>query len=519
MSDKETQQDELCALESIYTNEELQLSEENGKSGGQFRAHITLSSDFKITFADIRLREKSEVQELTVEFLPPLMLYFSLPEDYPSVSPPNFTLSCPWLRRDNIAKLCRRLDEIWDENKGMEILFMWTEFLKEESLRYLNIDDKLDISKQHTFYLRYIEYLKRKRSQGCARTSSELQGTDSNRGRSGPTRGGRRGRPHPSLEKKAEGDAASEEIKGAPMTHKDERAVLDLSPEVSLVQLLQDYNEERKKTMFDRNFYACKICFTDKRGEQCTRFEPCGHVFCRECMSGYLEVRIKEGTVQSIGCPEDKCTSEASPSQVKDLVSAELFSKYDSVLLNATLETMEDILYCPRSSCNYPVSREPNEKMATCPACHYVFCIYCKMVYHGVEPCRFKSAEKRQLVEEYQNASLQRRAELEQRYGRKQLQTLVDTHMSESWINENSKNCPHCNAAIEKSDGCNKMVCWRCNTYFCWICSARLNPQCPYEHFNSTKSQCFNKLFLGVPMDDMYNDRGIFLLGDDDPDD
>lgn len=52
---------------------------------------------------------------------------------------------------------------------------------------------------------------------------------------------------------------------------------------------------------------------------------------------------------------------------------------------------MTDITYCPRKSCQYPVSLESNELMANCPNCQYVFCIFCKAVYHGVEPCKFNS--------------------------------------------------------------------------------------------------------------------------------
>lgn len=79
--------------------------------------------------------------------------------------------------------------------------------------------------------------------------------------------------------------------------------------------------------------------------------------------------------------------------QVKDLVSQELFAKYDATLLSVTLDTMTDIVYCPRPHCQYPVSKEPNDRMASCPACQYAFCIYCKMVYHGIEPCKLKIGE------------------------------------------------------------------------------------------------------------------------------
>lgn len=297
-------------------------------------------------------------------------------------------------------------------------------------------------------------------------------------------------------------------------------------PRMSVVQLLKEYSEARHHTEFSRNFYSCKICFQDKQGSQCTCFEGCGHVFCKSCVAEYFEVRIKDGSVKNICCPEENCTSEAVPSQVRELVSAELFSRYDSVLLSSLLDTMEDVLYCPRPVCQYPVAVEPGEKMATCPSCGYAFCIYCKMVYHGIEPCRFRSNEKRRLVEEYCNASEERRLQMEQRYGKKQLQALVDTSLSETWLFNNSKKCPRCSAAIEKSDGCNKMVCGKCSTFFCWLCEECLNPQAPYQHFSNPASKCYNLLFYGVPNldvdddddDGWWNAAGIFLQNDYDYD-
>lgn len=42
-----------------------------------------------------------------------------------------------------LSKLCEKLDRLWDENKGSEVLFIWTQFLKEESLSFLSITDTL----------------------------------------------------------------------------------------------------------------------------------------------------------------------------------------------------------------------------------------------------------------------------------------------------------------------------------------------------------------------------------------
>lgn len=155
-----------------------------------------------------------------------------------------------------------------------------------------------------------------------------------------------------------------------------------------------------------------------------------------------------------------------------------------------------DIVYCPRRHCQYPVTRDPDDNMARCPVCQYAFCVHCKMVYHGIEPCKISSgmrlnliaiyitnsllfysvlntkslefllytininlchvlillAEKQRLLKEYQSASNEKKAEMEKYYGKKQLQTLIENVMSENWINDNSHNCPHCKTAIEVRD-------------------------------------------------------------------
>lgn len=54
-----------------------------------------------------------------------------------------------------------------------------------------------------------------------------------------------------------------------------------------------------------------------------------------------------------------------------------------------------------------------------------------------------------QLVTEYQEAPDDKKLQMEQRYGKKQLLTLVENTMSENWIKTNSQKCPKCKAAIE----------------------------------------------------------------------
>lgn len=111
--DVEQQEDELLALASIYDERIfIQSSEEKG---GQFNVFLELPKPFKLKIQSRYLpkdsgskknrtregangAEKTESFELfEVEYLPPIVLNFRFLEDYPSRSPPLFTLSCKWL--------------------------------------------------------------------------------------------------------------------------------------------------------------------------------------------------------------------------------------------------------------------------------------------------------------------------------------------------------------------------------------------------------------------------------------
>ena len=67
--------------------------------------------------------------------------------------------------------------------------------------------------------------------------------------------------------------------------------------------------------------FVCKVCFTDKQGSECMKFNKCNHVFCNECMKGYFESQISSGNIKSLTCPQDKCDSHALQTQV-------IFSQY-----------------------------------------------------------------------------------------------------------------------------------------------------------------------------------------------
>uniref|UniRef100_A0A0A9XDL8 RBR-type E3 ubiquitin transferase n=1 Tax=Lygus hesperus TaxID=30085 RepID=A0A0A9XDL8_LYGHE len=462
MSDEEDQADEVLALQSIYNGEEFSCVEaEDGLKSGKFHAFLSLPAGFHITFKTYSNGSPSSVV-IPLEHLPPITLSFKLPKNYPSESSPEFELSCPWLTVTKLLKLCEKLEALWNEWKGSVILYTWTNFLKEESMDFIGVTDVLDITRRHLMELR--------------RSGKLVDTKRNNNKRQRPLR---------------------EAVARPPF---DPRVVI---PPLSLPlhQFLESYNDDRSKTTFLRNIYHCSICFQETAGSNCLQFHPCSHVYCKQCMEQYFTTRIKDAMVSSMPCPYEKCTSEANPHQVKDAVGALLFNKYDSMLLSVTLDKMDDITYCPRTSCGSPVMREKDEKMAACPACRYVFCVFCRRAYHGVEFCRMKSVEMKKIVQEYQEGDAAVKSRLEKRYGAAQIRRFINDMLSDDWIQTNSKNCPNCEASIEKSDGCNKMVCGKCQAFFCWLCLAVLDRNNPYSHFMDANSRCRNQLFLGLEGD------------------
>ena len=97
MGDEEEQQDELVALEAIYGKTVFTRSLE--EPGGEVRLHVDMEQPCNLSFESAGGRKElsDKIPEMEVKYLPPVVLNFSYPTNYPSSDPPMFALSCKWL--------------------------------------------------------------------------------------------------------------------------------------------------------------------------------------------------------------------------------------------------------------------------------------------------------------------------------------------------------------------------------------------------------------------------------------
>ena len=129
-------------------------------------------------------------------------------------------------------------------------------------------------------------------------------------------------------------------------------------------------------------------------------------------MKSHFEVRISQGEMTSLTCPEQKCDSQALPNQVKALVSDKNFQLYEQVLLSTTLESMADIVLCPRKDCQCPTIIDREANMGQCANCTFVFCIYCKvyqrtcgMNFHNTK-CIGRDINVQKIFSQFSNAQI-----------------------------------------------------------------------------------------------------------------
>jgi len=252
------------------------------------------------------------------------------------------------------------------------------------------------------------------------------------------------------------------------------------------LKMIEQHCFGAQEEIWASELHHCGVCFEQHAPCDCLRFKTCQHTFCKSCISAYFASQMQVQSASALVCPEIGCGKSALPGEVRQVVSSEMFEKYERQLLQTSLDSMSDLVWCPR--CQYPASLQEggNGFLAICGQCTFSFCSECRLGWHGLSPCV-------NLADRWAAADDATKEMLRAKYGE---QVLAEVQSS-SWVKDNTKNCPKCSAATQKSGGCNHITCQKCRHEWCWLCKKTYVP----GHYRNGSCEQFS--------DDFFEEAGI----------
>ena len=184
----------------------------------------------------------------------------------------------------------------------------------------------------------------------------------------------------------------------------------------------------------------CQICLECVPVDQIVS-SPCAHIFCRDCMSGYLTSKVNDGHVLNVFCPYPNCSRMLSSSDFIALLPSELHGKYERFRQNAEVALDPNARWCPTAGCDTVLKRGKGKgaDKLKCNKCKRSLCFSCNEVWHEGRTC----------------------------------EQAANGVMAAYRRSHDVRQCPECHTTIERSEGCNHMTCTRCRFQFCWLCSRR----------------------------------------------
>ncbi len=226
-----------------------------------------------------------------------------------------------------------------------------------------------------------------------------------------------------------------------------------------IVDYLLFFNEQCEKQEFNNTDCQCPVCLVTKSGKDCVRVPICKHFACRECLLHHVTDKIQNGDIANLVCIQWGCKMLIPEYMLRELLTPELFEKYQRFSLRKALDKMPDVAWCPE--CESPAFKEDAKStVALCGVCSFRFCTKCGRRAHPFERCKALVLEeiKHEMRERFDTLEVSNMTaqEAEQR--------------NQSFMRKCTKKCPSCRMPILKIDGCNHMHCMNCGKDFCWLC-------------------------------------------------
>ena len=208
--------------------------------------------------------------------------------------------------------------------------------------------------------------------------------------------------------------------------------------------------------LLEMSYVPCFVCYHHGGSSNAVKMRSCCSGFlCTDCLRCHIETKINQAVVKIV-CPLEECDSFIPEEEIQELASEELYEKYMKFQID--MAQNPNVKSCP--NCSKIFTFETKEKPETeteeeveaqnknklgkkklsdeskviCTDCHLVWCFECQAPWHYGMTCKdFCKGDR----------SLKIWAKNKGNYSR------------------NATRCPKCQIFIQKSAGCDHMICSR----------------------------------------------------------
>lgn len=291
-----------------------------------------------------------------------------------------------------------------------------------------------------------------------------------------------------------------------------------------------DSNNDSEEDGANNKFFYCYCCISNIDKKEGYRLE-CGHIFCHDCLIGYLRSKIIDGQVLNIECfhPLNESIENRSCNDTFDEALDISNSKEGNTLQNhqntSNISSGQQQMqhHLSQLHCKHCISANVIRSLLLSPeAASELSQLQSQSQLQLLEKFeRFYFAKQFNDVRECPKCNFQQRHSDQNRDNNDTIpsainfkSSLMECHLckytycfehggahenktceeyelsieeevkiSTSFINNMSKPCPKCGIMIAKSGGCNHMRCTQCSTAFCWICGEEIDDSVFPKHF------------------------------------
>ena len=233
-----------------------------------------------------------------------------------------------------------------------------------------------------------------------------------------------------------------------------------------------DRSSSRSNSRSSTSIFNCFICLENHLLSDSCSYTGCqeNHKFCKECLSSFLTLQIRDGVVMH-KCPFESCHQVAQDQDIASLVDSASFEKYVRFREMKADPTYRECSVCGRQipiPSNFfedvvgeEVAREPT---LTCSSCWNTTCFYHGDA-HPRESCQDYALRIRKQVWWVMEDHREKWYRCSSLYFISSPPPSLQEMASRKLLSRIARRCPQCKAETEKMGGCNHMVSIRASLF------------------------------------------------------